>query len=728
MLYVGKKLLIIILSFITGFIFLSNEIHAATFTRGVFLQKITPNSVDMRWVTDTKETLIVKYGTTTSYGSQVTSDTEQSANCGGNICTGGPNNHARVTGLSSNTKYYYQVTTSSGGALTPAGDLNYYFKTAPTTGSSTPFTWAIWGDSGSSGTVNADDLLVRKPDLLLVAGDIGYPYSTDFNNNNNQYFNVYRDVMKFSPFYPTCGNHETSCPTVMADHSLPGGGNMGNQISTYSWDWGNVHFVALNANGSYAYNPTNPALSDPQIRWAYDDLRGSSQPWKVVFWHQNGWSQGSHATNPAIVSNMVRMASDAGADLVVYGHSHVFERWDRKVGFYPNLQVYTIGNGGKKSTTACTSTSPGPGCLAKSNGESGFLFAEVNGNQMTVKYITQTGTNPDTITINSDGPGPTTTPSGTPTATPGPTSTPVVTNTPTSSPSSSPNPTSTPIGGNGDACGNGGVNAMDIKCVLNKWLLSLTNFVDQFSDGKINSLDFSVVAKNIGIPNSSPTPSSPPGQYLDNAMCNPDLGPAAFTTNITNQYLPFSTGYTNDRYLTDASSGFQVRMRILSGTKSIPGADGLYPIQTRILEEFETQNGNWVETSYNWFAQTVGGARPGTVCYFGEDVCTPGSPPPNCGAGGSWEAGNPVQARAGIMMPAGPLAVGMNWLIEDAACCGAYENGRVEQTGITFTVPTTPSTTFNNVIYIVEDNGNSNKRYAPGVGMISDEGALLTGY
>ncbi len=401
----------VFLSGILGIVFLwfttSNSL-AATFTRRPFLQNVKTNSIELRWVTDTHEGLIVKYGTTTAYGSQVASDTVSG--------TGGSNNHAIISSLNTNTKYFYQILTSGGSPLTAAGDSEYFFRTSPSIGSTTPFTFAIWGDSGNASSNQkavAKQVAIKKPNLAVIAGDVAYGYTTDFTNNNNLYFNQYTDTangqnsMRFTPYYVTCGNHELSCPTVMADHSLPGGGNQGGAISTYAFDYGNVHFVSLNSNGSYAYIASSPQLSDPQIRWAYNDLKASSQPWKVVIFHHNGWSAGSHSSNSAIESNLVHMASDAGADIVMWGHSHVYERWNKRTGtgFYPNVQEYTIGNGGQAGASSCTSTSPGPGCAAKStaSGESGFLYAEVNGDSMTLHYIKSDGSNPDTITLNSGG-------------------------------------------------------------------------------------------------------------------------------------------------------------------------------------------------------------------------------------------------------------------------------------------------------------------------------------
>ena len=635
------KKLLFILSFLLVLAFLPSPVDAATFTRNVFLQKANTVSFDFRWATDTQEQLVVKYGLTIAYGNQVTSDAEQLINCGNNAsfpCTGGNNNHAKISGLAPGTKYYYQVTTVSGTALTAAGDPNHYFKTSPAVGSTTPFTWAIWGDSGVNSTSQnnvAKQVFAKKPDLVMVAGDIAYPYGTSFSGNNTLHFNRYSDAtpgqntMSFSPFYVTCGNHETSCPTVMADHSLPGGGKMTSQISTYSYDYGNVHFVALNSNGSYAYNATTPSASDPQVAWAYNDLKASNQPWKVVYWHHNGWSAGSHSTNTAIVDNLIRMASDAGADLVIWGHSHVYERWNRKAGFYPNVQAYTIGNGGKTGASGCTSTSPGPGCAAKSSsGDSaaGFLFFEVSGDTMTARYITQSGANPDTISLNSSG--------GDPTSTPG------------SSPTPTPASTPTPRPG-------------------------------------------------------TPTPTPQTGE-LPISVCDRANGP--FSVNINNPYFPLPVGMVNVL----EGGGLKVQVSVLSQTKVIGG------VTTRVVEEREWQNGQLIEVSNNWFVQ----APNGTVCYYGEDVFD-GSGNPIGGAWIAYDDPSHPNFRPGIIMPGNP-AVGQRYTQEVAP--GVAED-RAQHTALGGSF-TTPAGTFNNVL-LVNETPPSTKRYAPGVGMIYDDGTTL---
>jgi hypothetical protein len=487
---------IVFLSLFSFVVFEPSIANAVVFTRSVFLQNVTTNSIEFRWVTDTNEQLIVKYGTTTSYGSQVNSDTVPG--------TGGNNNHAKISGLTPNTKYFYQVTNASGAALTPAGDANHYFKTSPSLGSSTPISFAFWGDSGDNSSSQdsvAKGVFAKKPDLAFIAGDIAYNYTTDFNANNTNYFNHYSDKtagqnsMSFSPYYVTCGNHESSCPTVMADHSLPGNGNMGGTISTYSFDYGNVHFVSLNSNGSYSYP------SDAQMSWALNDLRNSNQPWKIIYWHHNGWSHGSHSTDTTRQTQIGNLAKDGGAQMVFWGHSHSYERWNKTSGGsytnpFPTTQFFTIGNGGKTNSTSCTpaGSSSDPGCAAKDSGP-GYLLAQVNGNQMTVSYFKGTTTTAfDSVVLTSSGSGPTNPPVTNPPATPTRPPNATATRTPTGG------PTGTCPGGGvpGDSNGDGKVDGIDFTAWLNHYNQSFrcANNGDYNNSGFVDGVDFTIWLNN----------------------------------------------------------------------------------------------------------------------------------------------------------------------------------------------------------------------------------------
>jgi hypothetical protein len=469
---------------------------------------------------------------------------------------------------------------------------------------------------------------------------------------------------------------------------------------TYSFDYGNSHFVGVDG-------PGNANAIKNEVSWINQDLQlaaGRGLTHAFLFHHGPISYIANHAYGQPDSTIVNMLNNNKIITATFHGHEHT-NAWvhlsgSRINGLNRQLEQFVTGSAGA-GPTKCTS---------------GRCDYDLNSN----------GSSPSwSKTFAKDG-GPY------PTDPPQPTD-PQATNTPKP-------PTNTPTSGTpGDANGDDQVNVEDYVVWLNYYKQSRygSSYADFNNSGKVDGADYIIWLINYSGPSITNAPTSPPnptptGQAgnIDHAKCNPDLGSSAFSDYIDNVYLPFSTGMNNDHVIYNPGSGERVRFRILSQRKSIPGADGVDPVTALVLEEYvtalvleeyETVNGNWTETSQNWFTQT----NDGTVCYLGEDTFKPGNP--GGGAAGSWEAGK-NGARAGIMMPPNPT-VGQTWMIEDAPNDGAVENAEVAETGVTYT---TPAGTFQNTIYIKEDyrsgSWRSHKRYAPGIGMIYDDGMKLIAY
>jgi hypothetical protein len=209
----------------------------------------------------------------------------------------------------------------------------------------------------------------------------------------------------------------------------------------------------------------------------------------------------------------------------------------------------------------------------------------------------------------------------------------------------------------------------------------------------------------------SPTESSFQ-ETLDIAICAPAAGP--FTLDVTNRYFPLAVG---TRLVFDGQDGADVlhlEITVLPDTEVVAG------VATRVLEERESENGQLIEVSRNFFTQ----APDGTVCYFGEDVDI-------YEAGvvvshdGEWRAGV-GGALPGIFMPAAP-AVGMAFRQEVAP--GVAED-RVEIRAVGESVAT-PAGTFTNTVRFLETTPlepgvTSTKYFAPDVGLVVDDVVRLT--
>lgn len=158
-------------------------------------------------------------------------------------------------------------------------------------------------------------------------------------------------------------------------------------------------------------------------------------------------------------------------------------------------------------------------------------------------------------------------------------------------------------------------------------------------------------------------------------------------------------------------------MTVLNETKVVNG------IETRIVEERETEGGNLVEVSRNYFAV----CRPSNnAIYFGEDVdmYEDGKVVSHEGA---WLAGQ-NGSKAGMIMP-GKVEVGLKYYQEIAP--GVAED-RAEIVSVT-EVLETPAGVFKQVLKTEETNPlkpdeKEYKFYAPGIGLIQDEAIKLVKY
>lgn len=108
--------------------------------------------------------------------------------------------------------------------------------------------------------------------------------------------------------------------------------------SNYSFDYGNAHFLFLDANphlfndnlpSTNAFNAPPPLFTPYPTalgNWVINDLDSSKQFWKIVVYHQPAFSSG----DATIVNNQMRaiakLLEDHGVNLVFNGHEHNYQR------------------------------------------------------------------------------------------------------------------------------------------------------------------------------------------------------------------------------------------------------------------------------------------------------------------------------------------------------------------------------------------------------------------
>ncbi len=184
----------------------------------------------------------------------------------------------------------------------------------------------------------------------------------------------------------------------------------------------------------------------------------------------------------------------------------------------------------------------------------------------------------------------------------------------------------------------------------------------------------------------------------------------------TNRFLNLTPGFRLVLEGTERGKKTVLIITVLNQTERVDG------VETRVVEERETINGELAEVSRNFFAIST---RTSDVFYFGEDVdFYKGGKV--VGHEGSWRAG--VRgATFGLAMPGRPL-LGAKYYQEIAPKV-AMDRAEVVSLGAEFN---TPAGRFDGCLETEEgsplEKAKERKLYAPGIGLIFDGELKLVKY
>jgi hypothetical protein len=216
---------------------------------------------------------------------------------------------------------------------------------------------------------------------------------------------------------------------------------------------------------------------------------------------------------------------------------------------------------------------------------------------------------------------------------------------------------------------------------------------------------------------TSPSISLSTDQTSQGWMATFDLENCDFASSGENNYFVLEPGYQVILGGQEDGEKLQLVMTVLNETKVVDG------VETRVVEEKETEGDNLVEVSRNYFAI----CKPtNNTIYFGEEVDMY-KDVKIVSHEGAWLAGE-NGSKAGMIMP-GKAEVGLKYYQEIAP--GVAED-RAEIISVNDTL-NTPAGMFKQVLKTEETNplkpGEKEfKFYAPGIGLIQDEAIKLVNY
>lgn len=312
---------------------------AQTLTRGPYLQMGNQTGVTIRWRTNIASNSRVTWGTSFGTYPNVVDD-----------LTSVTEHIVRINGLAADTKYYYTIGSTT--VTLQASNTNYVL-TAPASNTTRKLRFLALGDCGNASTnqfdtKNAALSYIGSNDIdgLLTIGDNAYNSGLD-NEFQLEFFDIYKDdLFRYAKMYPGPGNHDygnSSANTGVRNNAyynsftLPTAAECGGVASGteayYSYDIGNVHFVALDSYGREDANTTKLYdTSGAQCVWLKNDLAANTKKWVIVYFHHPPYTKTSHNSDTEtgdlmlIRERFVRILERFGVDMVLCGHSHGYER------------------------------------------------------------------------------------------------------------------------------------------------------------------------------------------------------------------------------------------------------------------------------------------------------------------------------------------------------------------------------------------------------------------
>ena len=293
------------------------------FTKGPYLQELSPTAVTVRFELETKGTASVEL---TQEGKPpiVVSDRDEATF-----------HSIRVEKLEPATHYQYVV--RSLGAVSAKGEIT----TAPADAASAPFTFLIYGDNRSDDAAHAVVVRAMKQapaDFFVHTGD--FVQSGGNARDWQSFFEVESPLLRDRCVFSCVGNHELyedSAAAAYARYFGPSSGAASPKLYG-TMRWSNARFFFLNAFDDWSRGEARA--------WLEKELASADvEPglvWRFVVLHHGAWSSGPHGSSPKLAAGGVPALFAAHKiDLLVSGHDHVYER-----GEASGVRYIVSGGGG----------------------------------------------------------------------------------------------------------------------------------------------------------------------------------------------------------------------------------------------------------------------------------------------------------------------------------------------------------------------------------------------
>ena len=189
------------------------------------------------------------------------------------------------------------------------------------------------------------NLLDSIPGTIFTTGDNAYEYGTaeEFATCYDPSWGRHKDRTRPSP-----GNHDYRTNSGGPYYDYFGAAAGEPSKGYYSYDLGQWHIIVLNSNCS---DIGGCEAGSPQELWLRQDLAANPTICTLAYWHHPLFNSGKHG-NRTSMKGFWQALDDYGADVVLAGHAHHYERFspqdpNGRADPVNGIREFIVGTGGK---------------------------------------------------------------------------------------------------------------------------------------------------------------------------------------------------------------------------------------------------------------------------------------------------------------------------------------------------------------------------------------------
>ncbi|HST13079.1 MAG TPA: metallophosphoesterase [Terriglobales bacterium] len=199
-----------------------------------------------------------------------------------------------------------------------------------------------------SGAYATAKLIEKIPGTVFVVGDAAYPDGSDenFAKCYQPTWGRFKDRTRPAP-----GNHEYHSDGASGYNRYFGSAAGDPKKGYYRYELGSWHIVVLN---SECAEVGGCDLASPQGKWLKEDLTQHPVGCTLAYFHKPLFSSGGKHGNDPQMKPLWDALYHAGAEVVINGHDHNYERFapqdpDGKADAEHGIREFVVGSGGKNS-------------------------------------------------------------------------------------------------------------------------------------------------------------------------------------------------------------------------------------------------------------------------------------------------------------------------------------------------------------------------------------------